>query len=772
MRRIRATYPLFAFILVVLVWSSCSLTKRVPEGQSVLVENKVTFAKESDKDKVTDISKYIKQKQQSSILGFNTKVAMYNISRRMGRAPVLFDESQVSASVSNIKKHLDYLGYYNSTVNDYIETKDKKTTVNYVVTLGKSYKIDSVVFSAPDEKTLAILLANAKDGNLKKGTHLSERNLEEEVVRLENIYQNLGYFNFSKNHFAFRADTIEKSGKAIVYADLKDYTRNQTPEDAQPHQVYTFGRPTITTVRSFQNSRSYNYTEDTVLTARRDSLLTVWRSQNDTVSYGGINIVTRGRLPIVKSRFLDRINLIKEGDRYNKTVIEETYSRFSQIGLFSSVSIQSTPTDSLTVIPNITLQANTLQGYKAKLEGSINSNALFGISPEISYFHKNLFRGAELFTFGINADFQFKPRSKTRSTEIGTVATLVLPKFLFAPSKWFRGKVLPSTEITLSYNYQNRPEYNRNIFSASYAYTWNIAQRIFFKATPVQFNMVRVFDLDPFFYEKTTDPFLRYSYKSHFDLGIGFNFYYTTDNSSNPSRSYFYTRFQGDLAGNLLSLFNKAMDMNEHGERMILKSPYSQYFRFEGSAVYTFKFGSDPSHMLAVKALAGVGKGYHNSKMLPFEKLFWGGGAYSLRGWQARTLGPGTAPRDTSFTLPNQTGDIRLEGSVEYRFPLFWLMKGAVFVDAGNIWTFNRQIEDSSGQYVKADPRGVFRWNNFYKKIALDWGVGLRCDITFVVLRLDVGFKVHDPAKRKWISANRWFKNENYQFSFGIGYPF
>lgn len=767
-------YLFCAFILIAALsfTVSCSLTKRVAYDESVLMENKVSFTNSSDKDKVGDVSKYIKQAPQKTFLGFNTKVAMYNISYRMGRPPVIFDKNQVKTSKSNIKNHLDYLGYYNSTVTDKIVTENKKTVVDYIINLGKSYQIDSVIYSAPDENTLAILLASSQDGNLKRGNHLSESNLEQEVLRLEEIFQNKGYFNFSKNHFSFRADTIDRNGKALLYVDLKDYTLNQSPEDAQPHRVYTFGRPTVTTIRSFQGTRSYNYMEDTLLTARRDSLLRVWREQNDTISYGGINIVTRGRLPVVKSSFLDRINLIKEGNRYNRKVVEDTYTRFSQIGLFSSVGIQSTPTDSLTVIPNITLQASTLQGYKAKLEGSVNSNGLLGISPEISYYHKNLFRGAELFTFGINADFQFKPRSKVRSTEIGAIATLDLPKFLFAPSHWFKNRVLPHTEMNISYNYQNRPEYKRNIFSASYGYTWNIAQKLFIKATPMQFNMVRVFDLDPFFYYSNTDPFLRYSYKNHFDLGVGLNMYYTTDNSANPLKNYFYARFQGDLAGNLLSLFNGSLKKNEHGERMILKSPYSQYFKVEGSAVYTFKFGDDPSHMLAVRALAGVGKGYHNSKMLPFEKLFWGGGAYSLRGWQARTLGPGSAPRDTSFTLPNQTGDIKLEGNVEYRFPMFWLMKGAVFVDAGNIWTFDREIEDSSGEYVKADPRGVFRFRDFYKKIALDWGLGLRCDITYVVLRLDLGFKVHDPSRRGWISANKWFKSDNCQITFGIGYPF
>ena len=774
MRKTKPTYLFFIAVLAVttLLIASCSLTKRVADGESVLMDNKVVFPRSSDKDKVTDINKYIKQSPQKSFLGINTKVTMYNISPAMGRPPVIFDKSSVSSSIKNIKNHLDYLGYYNSTVYDSIKTDDKKTVVNYVVKLGKTYQIDSIVYSAPDEATLAILLKNSPAAAAKIGTNLSESNLEKEIIALEKIYQNLGYFNFTRNYFSFRADTIERNGKALLYVDLKDYTRAQDEEDAQPHRVYTFEKPVITTVRSFQGSRITSFSEDSSRTARRDSLLSVWRMQNDTIPYGGIYVVKRGNIPLVKSKFLDRINLIKSGEKYNIDVVEDTYSRFSSLGLFSSVNIQASPTDSLFVIPYITLQASTLQGYKTKLQGSVNSNGLFGISPEISYFHKNLFHGAELFTFGVSGDFQFKPRSDIHSTEIGTIATLDIPRFLLAPHNWFTSKTLPHTEISLSYNYQDRPEYKRNIFSASYSYTWNIRQKLFIRAAPAQFNMVRVFDLDSLFYKSSTDPFLRYSYKNHLDLSVGFNLYYTTDPSVAPVRNYLYTRFQADVGGNVISLFNRYMKKNSTGERVIWKSPYSQYFRFEGSVVYTFKFNADPSHMLSIRALGGVGKGYGNSKMLPFEKLFWGGGAYSLRGWQARTLGPGSAPEDKSFRLPNQTGDIRLEGNVEYRFPMFWLLKGAVFADAGNIWTFNRVIEDVTGKYVKADPRGVFKFNNFYRKIALDWGVGLRLDITFVVLRLDWGVKVHDPATTGWIKAKDWLRSNNNQITFGIGYPF
>lgn len=774
MNKVRINFErslLFPIIgICTLLSTSCSITKKVAEGESVLMKNNIVFLNSSEKEKVADLDKYIKQSAQKSFLGFNTKVAMYNISDNMGNPPVLYDKNQTKSTVTNLKNHLEYLGYYKSYVVDSVSTKNKKTEVDYLIKLGKSYIIDSINYSAPSPATLAILLDNQKESYIKKNDILAEKVLEDETKRLEKIFNNLGYFELSKNHFFFLADTIAKNGKANLYVELKDYTRSQNPEDAVEHKVYHFATPVVTTIRSFQSGRRTQL-EDSVQNFRRDSLLTIWRSNVDTIKYGNLNIIQRSRIPLVRNSFLDRINLIKEDELYNTTVIEDTYSRFSSLSLFSSVSVEASGDEKGRVVPYINLQAGTLQGFKAKLEGSVNSNGLFGISPEISYYHKNLFKGAEVFTLSVSTDFQTKTKSDVHSQEVGIIATLDIPKFLFAPKRWFRSGVLPHTEFSLSYNFQKRPEYERNILSASYSYTWNFAKKFFFKASPLKANIVKLYNLDPDFIAKNSDPFIKYLYQNHFDLGSGFNFYYTTDPSLNPSKSFFYVRFQSDLAGNIVALFNGSLKKNEDGERLIWKSPYAQYFRVEGSTAYTFKYNGG-KNALAVRLLAGVGKGYGNSKVLPVEKLFWGGGAYGLRGWQARTLGPGTAPQDTTYKLPSQLGDIKLEANIEYRFPLFWLLNGAVFVDAGNIWNFNRKVKNDQGQDVNIDERGVFKFDKFYKELALDWGVGLRLDITFVILRLDFGFKTYDPEFSKWVPAKNWFKNDNFQITFGVGYPF
>ena len=328
---------------------------------------------------------------------------------------------------------------------------------------------------------------------------------------------------------------------------------------------------------------------------------------------------------------------------------------------------------------------------------------------------------------------------------------------------------MPHTEISASVSYQTRPEYTRNIISGAYSYTWNVRRKFFFKATPLRVNIVKMFNIDSLFYSVLSDPFLKNSYSNHFDIGVGASFYYVSDPASKPVDDYFYLRWNTDLSGNLLSLLNGRLKKNEKGEHLIWNSPYSQYIKTELSAVYTFKFGHNPNHMLAIRALGGIGKGYGNSDMLPLEKMFWGGGAYDMRGWQPRTLGPGYAPRDSAYTIPNQTGDIKLEGNLEYRFPIISMFNGAVFTDVGNIWTFERKPKDPSDVI---DERGVFRGKDFYKHLAWDVGLGLRLDLNFAVIRLDLGFKTYNPATSEWSGPGKWFKKNNYEISFGIGYPF
>ncbi len=792
---LRNPYKIFLLLIAALFITGCSTTKVIPENESRLKANKIII-ENPDGYPASELQPYIKQKPNSYfIFGWNPFLNIYNwksdkengwnnFVSKVGQPPVVFDTTLVTSSKTNIYNHLVYDGYYNSIVRDSIVTRNKKTTAFYKIKLGNRYEIDSIKYSVTDPGIAPDFFLDTASSLISKGDILSENLLEQESQRAEEFLRDRGYYNFSKNYFFFEADTLEKRGKASLNITLEDYTRNEQPKDAKKHIKYTFDTVYVFTQRNIQQGR-VNYRTDSV--NLQDTLLQNYRIPKlDTAEYRGTYLIYRGR-PIVRRSLLARMNRIERGGIYNEQSVANTYRRYSNLGIFSSVNVQLEETDSAKVKSNIRLTASALQGYKLNLEASTNSSGLLGVSPTISYYHKNLFRGAEIFTISLMGDFQFKFNSDIRSTEFGISSTLSVPNFLLLPDRWFQSTQLPKTEFAISYNFQERPEYTRNIISASYGYSWSSNNRLFFRINPLQVNIVKLSNLSQSFYESLRDPFLKNSYQNHFDLGLGANFYYTTDASAVPSKSYFYLRWQNDIAGNLLSLFNNALPKNEAGERMIWGSPYSQYYRSEISAVYTWKFGKNNDQALASRLLVGAGTGYGNSISLPFEKLFWAGGAYSLRAWQARTVGPGFAQQDSTFSIPNQTGDLRLEANVEYRFPLFWSFDGALFFDAGNVWNFRRDYSDqeikthyndgASAQYsedelITYNEEGVFKFDSFYRHIAADWGLGLRLNLDFVLLRLDWGLKIYDPPTNKWMGPDDWFRKGNYGIQFGVGYPF
>jgi hypothetical protein len=296
-------------------------------------------------------------------------------------------------------------------------------------------------------------------------------------------------------------------------------------------------------------------------------------------------------------------------------------------------------------------------------------------------------------------------------------------------------------------------------------YNGNYMNRYFYQVYPLQLNIVNIFNLDENFYKTLAgDPFMRNAYQNHFDLGSGAIIYYTTNPESIPTYDYHYARVQFDIAGNLLSAFKPLMRKDENGSGMIWSTPFSQFIRTELTLGKTWIFGKNDGQSIATRFIAGAGYAYGNSSSLPFEKHFYSGGANSMRGWQARTVGPGISKRDNSFVIPNQTGDMKLEANFEYRFNMVWKLAGAVFVDVGNVWTLNESTSNEES---------MFKWRRFGESIAANWGLGFRMNLGFLLLRLDTGFKVHDPSRdKKWIEPKDWLSNDGYAFHFGVGYPF
>ena len=707
---------------------SCSTTRVLQDGEYRLASNKIEIMND-DEFNPNSLEPYIKQKHK----GWSPFLNVYNWSngkgkgwdkfvQRIGVAPVVYDPQQVDNSISNIDNHLEYLGYYGSHTDSEIKVKKKRVYVTYNVNLGKRFPIRDLEISLPEKGEFAqAFLEDTCNMTVKPGAFLSEAALEAETERSASVLKDQGFYSFSKNNFFFEADTLAYSGSAILKLRINEYTRNENARDAEPIRRFLINDVKISYPKNMK----------------------------------------------IREQVLTDLNLISPGETYSESRINNTYSRFSALRMFSSVNVGMTQVDTNLVNCEISLSQSRNQGFKVNLEASSNSSGLLGVSPQFSYYHKNIFRGGEWLNLSFMGNFQFKFNDDVHSNEFGVSGSLSLPKFLFLPYRYFKGAI-PRTDFNASYNYQNRPEYTRNISSTSYGYNGNVDNRFYYQIYPVQLNIVKLFNLDEDFYKTlANDPFLRNAYQNHFDLGSGATLYYTSSASSNPQETHFYTRLQLDIAGNLLRAFNPLMKKDANGSGMIWNTPYSQFVRGEITLGRTWIFGRNSGQSIATRLLAGAGYAYGNSSGLPFEKHFYGGGANSLRGWQARTVGPGLSQRDTSFVIPNQTGDMKLEANIEYRFNMFWKVAGAVFADAGNVWTLNNETSQT-------DRESMFRWDTFGESIAANWGVGLRLNFGFLLLRVDMGMKLHDPARLngKWVPPSQWLRRENYALHFGVGYPF
>jgi hypothetical protein len=429
----------------------------------------------------------------------------------------------------------------------------------------------------------------------------------------------------------------------------------------------------------------------------------------------------------------------------------------------------------------ILLSRNKKQSITAEVEGT-NSEGDFGFGVGLTYQHRNLAKRSNVLTAKLRGSYEslsgnFDDLINNRYTEFAGEVGITFPKFE-APflSKSYKQRIKASTEFAVSMNYQERPEYTRVIAGAAWKYKWTNPHK--------SYNERRTFDLIDINYVylphstinfideiAPTNPLLRYSYEDHFIMRMGFTYSRSnrriptsTNNSFTMQPSITTFRASAEMAGNLLYGISSMIGQHKSdGAYKIFGIQYAQYVK--GEVDYTHVRNFNSRNALAMRASFGIGYPYGNSTAIPFEKRFYAGGANGVRGWGVRTLGPGSYDSKNSVVdFINQCGDISLNLSLEYRAKLFWVFEGALFIDAGNIWT----IKEYENQ-----PGGMFKFNKFYKEIAASYGAGLRMDFTYFLLRLDLGMKAHNPAMNQepWPLVHpKWGRDAT--FHFAVGYPF
>jgi len=783
---------LIAFVAIA---SSCSTTKYIPEGKHLL--NKSEIKVEGSGLTADDISSYTKQKPNKRIFFVRFHLGLYNLSspskkrwphswlRRIGEEPVIFDDYMHKRSVEQVGLFLKSKGYYNFELSDtVIFSSNKKVSESFFVKLNQPYTIDSVYYTVPDTLLLSKVVASTPNSLLKKGISFDKDILEEERGRISSVLRNQGYYQFNKNFITFVADTT--LGNKGVALEVKIANFPEKTSDGKinrvPHQTFRIKEvkvyPSYDGVKAIMDSTYLqDYTES---------------------EYKGIKLFNRDGFKL-KSSTVYRTNYLFVDSLYSEKNVNNTYNNFSSLRLFRTISFQfdeikpiSKPVgvsteplfdegidslkhkvkDSAALEPSLSASIFLLpfsqQSYTVELEGT-NSSGDYGFAGNLTYQHRNLFRGAESFETKIKGAFEFLKKKDANSygssIETGVSAALTIPRFLM-PIRIddVHATYNPKTQISASYNFQRRPDYTRTVLNVTFGYRWNQTKRISMIVNPVDLNIVDLPVIESAFYDGIKDIFLKNSYQNHIVAGASYSIIYS---NRQPSKVVSFTslRINADMAGNLLQganiIFNEPQP---DGNYEFMGTRFAQYIR--GEANYTFNQVVNDANTFVYRLFVGVGVPYGNSKVLPIERQFFAGGANSNRGWQVRSLGPGSYKDKSSSGYSTASSDMKLEANFEYRFKLFWKLEGAYFVDAGNIWALS-----------SADTRigAAFDPKRFYKEIAVGTGLGFRFNFGFFIFRIDSGLKVYDPAEdiaNRVVLGSHPLVFDDFAFHFGINYPF
>ena len=751
----------FFCIVIFLFFSSCKLTKFVPDSEYLL--DKVEVKTEKQKVTKEDVERYIRQTPNSSVFGiWRMQLRIYNTASkdtvgflnralmRAGEAPVIFDPAQTYLSEQSLKKAMENKGYRYAEVSSSVETEKRKARVTYFIKEGEPYRLRDYELNLPDS-TLTAIAADSVNSLIKRNMLFDVDAFNEERSRISESFREKGYYKFNKEMLTYRADSALNSNQVDVRMQLRRFER----EKGDSIREVIFKQYHIRNVSFFTSRNAGNITGQYV------------RNNPDE-----FDIVQKGNYRLIsdKERFL-RINTLIEntfimsGDLYSDAALEKTYSALNALPPVKYVNISFREVnDSLDCY--ISVAPAKLFSFSTEVEATY-TDGFWGVAGNLGTVYRNLFKGAESLSLQGRLAQEWQGEG-VLANELGGQASLLFPNFLmpFTSAK-FRRNVRANTQFTASVNSQTRPgEFEVMRVGAGMTYGW--AQSRFrhslelLNISYVDFNITDAFRNS--FIE--TNKFNRYNYEDHLITRIGYSGSYSSYNANRPLKNYFTWRYSVETAGNALYAFNNIFESKKNKDgfyTVIGDIPYSQYVRADFGVTYHQIF--DANNRFVYRFFAGGGTPYGNANVIPYERRYYSGGANSVRGWGESMLGPGSYQRDSSIKGRdyNQIGDIKLDLNMEYRYKMFAKLDGAMFIDAGNIWTVKPYSTQVGGE---------FKFDSFLSQLGLSYGTGLRLDLSFVVIRLDLGVKLHNPALD---SAERWrtkITSNDLALHFAIGYPF
>ena len=757
--------PVFGFF-------SCSTTKHVPEGEYLLKKYEIeTENKDIEK---REIRKYIRQKPNDRILGLKFPLALYGLSnpeqdkglskffKKIGEEPVVWDPYLTEQSRQEISNYLEKKGYYDASVSDTVIQKRKKATVKYNIDLNDPYIINQIDYEIKDSTLRSFLLPDTSRLPIGEGSVFSVDLLQEERNMIEEILRNKGFYNFSKDFVTYVADTLGKKNLVDLTVEVNKFMIKQGDEE---FRTTSHKRYKIDSIYVFPD-----YNPQEAIARQKQYLANV-----DTIFYNGLAFVYNQQ-PGVDLDVINHSNYLQSDQWYSQEEVNRTYDRLNSLRLFRIINIKfeesESGQDSLvrSLDCYIYLQKFKLQSYTIELEGT-NSSGNIGGGGNLVYSHRSLFGGAEQFQSKFSGAFEILDQDKfsriDNTLRLGAEVGIDFPEFLlpFVRSEQFVKNYHPQTSLSAQYNYQERPDYTRTLANLSFGYHWENRRDLTHYINPIELNILQLPFLSENFKRNLGDIYLRSSYDDHFLSVTSYSMIYNNQNVKRTN-DFQFLRLNAELGGNLLTGLNKILGTQKVGDHYeIFGIRYGQFVKTDLEFRHYEIFSEQ--NRFVYRVFLGAGFPYGNSSALPFVKQYFSGGANSLRAWNVRALGPGSyTPNEDFRGYPNLTADFKFEANWEYRFDMFWMLEGAFFADAGNIWSLNRG-DERKGALLKPD--------EFLNEIAVGTGFGLRFDLSFSVLRLDLGVKLRDPAFEKgnrWLPGNRQIRRETISWNIAIGYPF
>ncbi|WP_241485263.1 translocation and assembly module lipoprotein TamL [Psychroserpens damuponensis] len=746
-----------------IILQSCSIKKYIPEGERLYTGAKIEIKSDTTVKNIDDLKleleTVLRPTPNSKFLGMRPGLYYYYknqkehpgflnrwLYKQIGEKPVYQSNVETFEVQEILRNRLENNGFFYSSASSSFEEKELEAFATYNLNVPSPYKMESFQLDSMPSPLYEDVKIATTNSPLSKDMRFDLSNLKLERLRIDSELKNKGYYNINSEFFIFEADTNQYNNKRFdLFLKLKAQVPKKSTVPYQIKRVNVYPnynlKDTLTATVERYNEKSYH----------QDSLF-------------------------FKLKHLDKFITIKEGDYYNPQTSKNTSRRLSTIGAYKYINIQYKEIDSLlsdslgTLEANIFLSPLTKRAFRAELQAVTKSSNFTGPNLAFTYSNRNLFKGGETLNLSANIGYETQFSSGQSaglsSLEYGVKGEVIFPRVIspFTINDDFFEYSIPKTKTSLGISYLKRSQlYTLITGSALFGYTWNANRYISYEINPISVNYTSLGSTSDEFEAILEDnPFLELSFEQQFISGLTFSFTYNEIGKSSKNIQSFLNGTL-DVAGNSISLLAK--EETAGAAKTFLGLEYAQYAKADIDARFHYNFGKDKQQTIATRIFAGYGLAYGNSDVVPYVKQYFSGGPYSVRAFRTRSIGPGTYNADndanSDSTFFDQTGNIRLEANIEYRFPIFSFFKGALFIDAGNVWnsesnpTFNGEDKFSS---------------NFINELGMGTGFGLRVDLQGFVIRFDLAAPFHDPSLPKEERFD--FRLDEPVLNFAIGYSF